>query len=138
MTRSEYNKTIFNLNVRIINIAFIKPFIKSLPLMIFFSVIYFLLFKKIGNFINILLGIIALIVFLFSNQLYEKGFINSKIFVSSVYMDSLIYKNSVGSEYFDYMLNVNKFITFLIDNKLYYLISLIMTYIHIMILMLCF
>lgn len=130
MDRKEYNKIKFELNYRIAFMIFIKPFIDILLLMCAETVIYFIFFDKIENIKNIVLGIMTLIIFLVGNYKYINSFKNTKIFVSTVYMESLKYMKNVGAEYFDYMSKIVKYISTALTNKIPTILSLVISYIY--------
>lgn len=130
MDRKEYNKIKFELNYRIVNILFIKPFIDILLVMCVETIIYFIFFDKIKNINNIVLGIMTLIIFLIGNYKYINSFINTKTFVSTVYMESLKYMKNVGMEYFNYMTKIVKRISRSLTHKIPTIISLVLSYIY--------
>lgn len=135
MDRKEYNKIKFELNYRIVNILFIKPFIDILLVMCVETIIYFIFFDKIKNINNIVLGIMTLIIFLIGNYKYINSFINTKTFVSTVYMESLKYMKNVGMEYFNYMTKIVKRISKSLSHKIPTIISLVLSYIYIAIIL---
>lgn len=143
MNKSEYNITVLNFNKRLFKIAFIKPFISMIPVIVIFTLLYCLVFKCTNVLNNLsvnrfFIGIIILSTFLIGIEEFRNSFNNSKTFVSSVYMDSLIYYKSVGNEYFDYMLKVSKVLTIMLDRKLYCLFPLALSYVYIIIIKLLF
>lgn len=130
MDKKEYNKIKFELNYRIVNILFIKPFIDILLVMCVETIIYFIFFDKIKNINNIVLGIMTLIIFLIGNYKYINSFTNTKTFVSTVYMESLKYMKNVGLEYFSYMTKIVKRISMSLTHKIPTIISLVLSYIY--------
>lgn len=130
MDRKEYNKIKFELNYRIVNMLFIKPFIDILLVMCIETIIYFIFFDKIKNINNIVLGIMTLIIFLIGNYKYINSFTNTKTFVSTVYMESLKYMKNVGVEYFNYMTKIVKNISISLTHKIPTIISLVLSYIY--------
>lgn len=135
MDRKEYNKIKFELNYRIVNMLFIKPFINILLLMCVETIIYFIFFDKIKNINNIVLGIMTLIIFLIGNYKYINSFTNTKTFVSTVYMESLKYMKNVGVEYFNYMSKIIKQISMSLTYKIPTIISLALSYIYMIIIL---
>ena len=143
MNKSEYDITVSNFNKRLFKIAMIKPFINMIPIIVIFTLMYCLVFKYTNVLNNpsvnkFFIGIIILVTFLIGIEEFRNSFNKSKTFVSSVYMDSLIYYKSVGSEYFDYMLKVSKVLTIMLERKLYCLFPLALSYVYIIIIKLLF
>ena len=130
MDRKEYNKLKFELNRRILVMMLIKPFISILFAVCIETILYFIFFNEIKNVNNIVLGIMSLIIFLIGNYKYINSFTNTKIFVSTVYMESLKYKKNVGAEYFDYIKKIVKCLSIFLTYKIPTILSLILSYVY--------
>lgn len=130
MDRKEYNKLKFELNRRILVMMLIKPFISVLFTICIETALYFIFFNEIKNVNNIVLGIMSLIIFLIGNYKYINSFTNTKIFVSTVYMESLKYKKNIGAEYFDYINKIVKCLSIFLTYKIPTILSLILSYVY--------